>query len=102
MADLDGTGLGFPWQNIANLLFGFLISLGGYLWKQTAETLAAEKNRNEKQDVEIAKLQEWRIAEERRNQDLGDRLKRMEEKLDQILYAKRIGANPCRNRIGGI
>lgn len=81
-----------PWQNIANLLFAGLMVLGGYLWTQTASTVASEKKRNEKQDVEIARLQEWRLAQDETIRLLREELKRMNEKLDRLLSLGRPGS----------
>lgn len=89
-----GTGKNaLPWQTIANLLFAALIALGGFVWTQATNSLAAQQTINEKQAVDIAKLQAWTVAHDKtvdvfrqEMQRLNDKLDRMNETLAQAIY----------------
>lgn len=81
----DDPRAGVPWQTIANWVFvGFMV-LAGYIWNQTISDLRQTQTTNATQTVDIARLQEWRIAQEESNGRLTKQLDDINRKLDRLL-----------------
>lgn len=91
MAELNGNGKPamLSWERVAHIATAALIALGGYLWNQTTHTVAELQVQTATQEVNIARLQEWRLAQEQINARLSSDLKDINDKLDDLLALSR-------------
>lgn len=84
--------VGVATQTIANWVFVLFMALIGYAWnqnladqKQNQADLKLDRALNAEQAVDIARLQEWRSAQEKMNELFLKQLDDINRKLDRLL-----------------